>query len=92
MGGQWSRGGAQSPTWDAHDSDYDEGGNAGQDVEYGQPGISRGRSREEEAHEVHEGDDGPAVQHEQQQQVRQVAVSREGLHIESLEHHLRQHR
>lgn len=38
------------------------------------------------------GDDGPAVQHEQQQQVTQVAVPREGVHVEGLEHHLQQQR
>jgi hypothetical protein len=64
-GWQWgvSGGGLHAPTWDAHDSDHEEGGDARQDVEYGQPGVGRGRAQEEETHEVHEGDDGPAIQH-----------------------------
>lgn len=85
-------GGLQAPTWDAHDGDHEEGGYARQDVEYGQPRVGSGCSREEEVHQVHEGDDGPAVQHEQQQGVRHVAVSREGMHVKGFEHRLRGHR
>lgn len=85
-------GGLLAPTWDAHDGDHEESGDARQDVEYGQPRVGSGRPREKEAHQVHEGDDGPAIEHEQQQGVGHVAVLREGVHVEGFEHHLQQHR
>lgn len=85
-------GGFQAPTWDAHDGDHEEGGNARQDVEYGQPCVGSGCPRKKEVHQVHEGDDGPAVEQQQQQGVSHVAIPGKGVHVEGFEHHLQQHR
>lgn len=76
-------------TWDGHDGDCQKGGCARDHVEDGETSVSSGSSGEEEAEQVHERHNSPAIQQQQQQHIYEVVVCYKSLDSKSLEYHLR---